>query len=494
MDHWNANQLADNKVEFHIGWQRFKNAQGNWQKISRLVTDAGGDFVMNNAPFSCTFPRWSHAIATFTATCRYDIWKKEDITADPYTMTIRARETAQVKGKLYDMNGTGVFDAVIYEGAYPQWNADLIYHVEHGRAPRLRKLIRYNSHPLVAHKPKFFVDTSHDTEMSSRNIPNGMTRRQHRDACKVILDSVDGDLQPVPLESDGGFYCRKDGEAQKRGIGIKEVRLWDSGEGEDQKNRVIPSNMRRREGHYTLVKRVPSQFFDDAVFPCYTDATATFYPDPHPETTSVDGTVSEDNRFSTWTTLVNGPGTSASPSGTTLTAYAYATTAPDWWQLLRAIMLFDTSALAGGIVSSAILSLYGVNKIVNSNSPTYNIFSSNPASNTNLVAGDFDTTGATEFSTDISHASFDAAGYNDWALNATGIAAIDVLGISKFSFLESSYDAPDNDPAHPGANQFAYLAQVNSADEAGTSKDPKLVVTYTEAVEGVPKMLIMGVG
>ncbi|MCK5608541.1 hypothetical protein KAR91_42055 [Candidatus Pacearchaeota archaeon] len=497
-NNWNANQLTNDTVEFHVSWQRFKNAQGNWQPISRLITDAGGDFVMNNAPFSCTFPRWSHAIATMTATCRYDIWKKEDITADPYTMTIRARETAEVKGKLFDMNGTGVFDAVIYEGAYPQWNADLIYYVHHGRAPRLQKLIRYNSHPLVAHRPKFFIDTSHDTELSSRNIPNGMTRRQHRDTCKGVLDSLDGELQPLPLEADGGFYCRKDGEAQKRGIGIKEVKLWDSGEGESQKIRIIPSNMRRREGHYTFIKRVPSAWFDDAVFPCFTDGEFTFYPDPHPETTTVDGYAYK-NGSANWNTVHDattgtGSGDNLADSGGPGSLEGAASD----FRIDRSFQLYDTSSLGVVTIISATESLYARN-IVNSDNDGDDwvvAVQSSPASNTAIGVADYNQCGAvnnpTEGSARVDIGDITLNQYFDLVYNATGIGWINKTGITK-SGTREGHDAIDSPVVGSGAFTGNSVALKN-AEEAGTDKDPKLVIIIADVLVAERAIGAFGIG
>ena len=502
-NNWNANQLTNDTVEFHVSWQRFKNAQGNWQPISRLITDAGGDFVMNNAPFSCTFPRWSHAIATMTATCRYDIWKKEDITADPFTMTIKARETAEVKGKLFDMHNTGVFDAVIYEGAYPQWNADLIYYVHHGRAPRLQKLIRYNSHPLVEHRPKFFIDTSHDTELSSRNIPDGMTRRQHRDACKNILDSVDGDLQPVPLEADGGFYCRKDGEAQKRGIGIKEVKLWDSGAGEEQKRKVIQSNMRRRNGHYTFTKKVPAAWFDNAIFPCYTDATVTFHPDPHLEIKTVDGYAYK-NGSANWNTVHDAAtGTNAFDDAADSGGCGSIEGASSDFRIDRSFQLYDISAISvTDSVVSVTESLYVrfTQDADNDGDDWVNTVLSSPASDTAIVAADFDQCGAinnpAEGSTRIDLTGLSINQYHDFPYNATGLvwinSAISGDGIMR-SGLREGHDALDIPIVLGGAftgNTFA----IKNAEEAGTDKDPKLVIIIADVLVAERAIGAFGIG
>lgn len=147
----------------------------------------------------------------------------------------------------------------------------------------------------------------------------------------------------------------------------------------------------------------------------------------------------------------------------------------------RTIILFDTSDLGGDTIDSAILSLYISKKNMSFTgiSPAINIFASTPASTSLSAPSDYGNIGTTEFSTNIAYASITTSAYNAFSLNASGLAAIDGAGISKYGWRESVYDAPDNEPTWE-QSKFVYV-NAYSADTAGTTSDPKLVVDHTLA-------------
>jgi hypothetical protein len=130
---------------------------------------------------------------------------------------------------------------------------------------------------------------------------------------------------------------------------------------------------------------------------------------------------------------------------------------------------------ASANISAAVLSLYGTLKSDGlSATPDTNVCSSAPASNTVLVAGDFDSLGATAFATAIAYAAWSTAGFNDFTLNASGVANISLTGVSKFGARNFNYDAINNAP--PWVSLGLSRTQFATADSAN---DPKLVVTYT---------------
>ncbi len=98
-------------------------------------------------------------------------------------------------------------------------------------------------------------------------------------------------------------------------------------------------------------------------------------------------------------------------------------------------------------------------------------------SNNALVVGDYGNTGSTEFSTAITYTNWSTTGYNDFALNASGLAAISKTGVSKFSTRNANYDVANVAPpwrVDAGTHIIAY-----AADQAGTANDPKLVVVHS---------------
>ena len=221
----------------------------------------------------------------------------------------------------------------------------------------------------------------------------------------------------------------------------------------------------------------------DAVFPIEIGASATFYPDAHAETSSVDGDVRQEyspGAGQPWATLVGAAGYSARDSQTTFNlCFFYADTVSNKWLLLdRGIALFDTSSLPDdAIISAATLSFYGQSKAdALSAAPNINIYSSAPAANTALAADDYDSLGATAFcDTAITYSGFSTGGYNDFVLNASGITAILKTGVSKFGIRNAKHDVANSAPPWSSEN-YSYLAAY--AAEQGTGYKPKLVVIY----------------
>jgi hypothetical protein len=103
--------------------------------------------------------------------------------------------------------------------------------------------------------------------------------------------------------------------------------------------------------------------------------------------------------------------------------------------------------------------------------------SSSPASNTAIVAGDYDSLGTTDYGNIEADAlTTDSTTYNDITLNSDGRAAIDRSGITKFGWRHDG----DRSNTEPGSLSGFVSATIllRSADESGTSIDPKLVVTH----------------
>ncbi len=225
---------------------------------------------------------------------------------------------------------------------------------------------------------------------------------------------------------------------------------------------------------------IPLEYFEGREFPALISDSATFYPDANPETSSVDGHAGRVVTNEAWATLKAGAGTHSNDSG----AYLYSnrivtsSTTNEFSQAWRSIALFDTSGLPDSAsITDAILSLYGEYKQDGLNcTPDINIYSSNPASNTAVAAADFTSLGTTEFSTTINYADWNTAGYNDFALNASGIAAISKTGVSKFCARCAKYDVGALTPNWV-ASQTSQTRACSA--EQGAGYKPKLVVTYT---------------
>ena len=235
---------------------------------------------------------------------------------------------------------------------------------------------------------------------------------------------------------------------------------------------------------------VPKDFFDGAEqYPVTIEDSATFYPDADPETSSVDGNAYQSSTNVAWSTLVGAAGTNADPSGNSAyIRFDAGTTTNLWNRIYRLITLFDTSSLPDDAsISAVMLSLHGMSSKADgcSATPSINVYSSDPASNINLVAGDYDCLGSSALcDTPIAYADWLEGNtadqfYNDFTLNAAGIAAISRTGVSKFGF-RLNYDVDNNAPNWVSGGS-TYLKAYTA--EKGAGFKPKLVVTYTTGSE-----------
>lgn len=211
-------------------------------------------------------------------------------------------------------------------------------------------------------------------------------------------------------------------------------------------------------------------------------ATLTVYPDPDPEVTSVDGFASRTGVDETWGNITTGAGNSSDASGASanIIQISSSATANQWATLSRGILLFDTSALGSSAnISAAVLSLYGNAKIdLLGITPDIDIYTSTPASNTAVANGDYSQLGSvSQTGSPITYAGWTNGAYNDFTFNATGIGNISKTGISKFGARNANYDVANSAPTYSASS----TSRINAimADTAGTSTDPKLVITYT---------------
>lgn len=182
--------------------------------------------------------------------------------------------------------------------------------------------------------------------------------------------------------------------------------------------------------------------------------------------------------------------------------FASATDATDFIQgewdgggypINRTAFCFDTSTIGSGkTISSSTFSLYSAT-ISNTTETTYPanlaLVQAILTSTANVVTGDFDLShwGSTRFATDITLVTFMASSaYKDFALNASGVANVNMTGVSQFG-IRPANDLDNNTPTARSYGNF-YMA-----DQTGTTNDPKLVVTYAANATRKNKLTLLGV-
>lgn len=220
--------------------------------------------------------------------------------------------------------------------------------------------------------------------------------------------------------------------------------------------------------------------------PIIADEEMTFYPDTNDA--GVDGRVWHFvGAGTTWSNLVTGSGVDGWSSVSVSDAHGFQSHLTALYiEIRRCIYVIDTSGLPDGcVVTGATFSVYGDSKDDASNNlPNSNVYSSNPASNTELEAGDYASVGSVAFcDTPISYGDFSLEGYNDYVFNDTGIAAISKTGVTKLSLRNVNYDVANNPPARSDiGNDYGRMRSWMC--EKGEGFKPKLVVTYE--IPGVP--------
>lgn len=235
---------------------------------------------------------------------------------------------------------------------------------------------------------------------------------------------------------------------------------------------------------------------------------STFRPDPDPETSTVDGyaqhrITSGDNDVP-YSTLVAGAGTDAGgdQAWVHLSWIQAGTNTDEYHRNRRGLFLFDTSSIPDGDSISAAEIQFVIKTVAGSDeldggghdNSRIHIVSSNPASNTALVAGDYDSLGSTSFGNSV--IQDDNPGVDETeiiTLNASGIAAIDKSGITKFG-TKVGWDLNDTTTGLTWTSDGSQAWVIYSADNTGTSDDPVLEVTHGVLLERhYPRHVLRGV-
>jgi hypothetical protein len=222
-------------------------------------------------------------------------------------------------------------------------------------------------------------------------------------------------------------------------------------------------------------------------------ATATYYPDPDTETTTVDGkTGREGPNDVSWSVMRAGStaqGTIGADDDNTLDTFGYLYfrntqwDSTNYYRMSRSYELFDTSDVVSPSYSAATISREYTDS-GSSDSHSSSIFIDwtvcAPASNTAIVVGDhaianWTNTSLARSTTDVASESYGS--YNSLDFNAAGLTYLNSVGGgivklgSRWSFDTDNSDSA-NQQGGAGINYYA-------ADQTGTSQDPKLFVTGT---------------
>ncbi len=217
-------------------------------------------------------------------------------------------------------------------------------------------------------------------------------------------------------------------------------------------------------------------------------ATDTFYPDPNTETSTVDGRVWYCGEGSpSWSDIRGASsGTDLNDSIDVAHLNNFMRSSDGLRCLARGFFLFDTSSINdNATISSSTLSLYVFDKYNGSpdGSDYMNVFHATTTSNTSLSTADYNDVGSTKGTSDIDIDNITTNSYLGFQLNSTGLGWISKTGVTKLGIREG-HDLDNVAPTDPSDGISVY-----TADNTGTSNDPKLVVVYSISPD-VPTSLL----
>lgn len=224
------------------------------------------------------------------------------------------------------------------------------------------------------------------------------------------------------------------------------------------------------------------------------NTTDTFFPDPSPESTSVDGVVTYDDD-ATWATVHDAADGNHAEDSTADVGF-YVLNSGGLYRIRRFFTLFDTASIPDtDTITSATYSVASTGVLGDGDddgNDYLNVYATTPASNTALTTADYDQIGTTAQATaiDLGVIPHTDTNYADWTLNATGLGNISKTGVTKFG-LRFGHDVV-NDPIASGQSD---RWDIYMADTAGTTVDPKLVVVHSAAAAstGMSHLNLLGV-
>lgn len=206
-----------------------------------------------------------------------------------------------------------------------------------------------------------------------------------------------------------------------------------------------------------------------------------FNPNASPESTSVDGQVGYNNGSGEAWATIRGQATGTTATDTSEGStfiYVHAHTTTNLWDFfIRSMYLFDTSSLSDAVTKKSAIFRKYVTSLTNNFTDSVSLVASTPAANTAVTTADFDQFGTTKLATDRTLSGLTTTAYNDWTLNASGLTAVELAGVTKLG-LRSTADNDNVTPTWVSGNATVVNTTSSGGGWAGGANPPVLLVTY----------------
>ena len=249
--------------------------------------------------------------------------------------------------------------------------------------------------------------------------------------------------------------------------------------------------MKQSIAHTISVKK--EVFSDAKIIPGKVgNTTSTFYPDASVESTSVDGYHEQSDGVTcndaNWDVVHDAAASdTVNDNGTTMIINGGCPNAGRI-TIRRALTIFDTSALPDtDTVSSATVSLYGqaLQITVSNNGGNFVApVTATTTSDTVMQTADYDLMDSINnpvtIAPQILSGSLSASAYNNWTLFSTTTERVSKTAVTKIGW-RIGWDIVDVRPNSTSVEQYLITY---TADQTGTTNDPKLVVEHSAAAGG----------
>jgi len=453
------------------GHRNYRKKGSAW---SRIQTGIGGDFRLTDIPADVQFGKssqdWHELLLNSSFSMkRYHEQREQDNPEPPLAMRFRVRTQSNVAGSIED----GFPSQVRYRNAWP--GADLRVGCWHGTGARIEKVVEVHEmppgrSPMVEYQFELQLRDASLHRRGQRFLRRTASEQESLLTESVFVNSADSELRGFVVKQPVCWWY-KDGELVRHAI---KVRIRATGNGET----IIVTKL--------IPRRLIRQALRDGSF-LRTDAT--FQPDADPEVNSLDFWTQRSISNQTWSGLSTGNGNGASASQTRGYIRMRSETTSNRYNLLnRCNQFFDTSSLTG-IPDTGTMKVRMSSKSDPSSHFTSDLglFGSTSTSVTAPVVGDFQLAQTTQLAASIAYGSVSTSVYNTFTLNASGLSAVDVSGLSKFVTALSSYDLGGSTPTWASNINHNYRQW---QAEQGTSYAPELEVT-TVAPTNTPAALLL---
>lgn len=180
-----------------------------------------------------------------------------------------------------------------------------------------------------------------------------------------------------------------------------------------------------------------------------------------------------ENTGAVWATVHDALiGETLDDTGATMRAFTRLTGGT--YTIVRSFTPFDTSSIVdSATVTSATYSIYGTAKT--DGTAQVALVKSTQVDPADLVIGDYDQVTTTEVASRLDIGAYSTSGYNDFTI--TDLTVISLSGYSKFAVRIGEKDVDNVAPGNTVTDSVTF----STAEAAGTTQDPKLVVNYSVA-------------